>query len=159
MSERIDVRALEVQLDPIERLRVLARALPGSGMREATIDAPFDAVWRAATDIEGVIPQVEPFVRRAQIVRRDDERVQAIVKSPLLPAMQMEVLVRPGWCVMQTRMGMAAWAARPEGDRTRLAHLEAFRFPGKRLLGPLLRLKMRLVRELHGVERAAQTLE
>jgi hypothetical protein len=57
---------------------------------------------------------------------------------------------------MQSRIMVAAMAAVPEGDRTRFAHLEAFRFPGRRLLRPFLGAKMRLARELPKIERLAQ---
>jgi hypothetical protein len=54
------------------------------------------------------------------------------------------------------RSNNSSLAAVPEGERTRFAHLEAVRFPGRRLFGPLLAAKMALARELRRFERRAQ---
>jgi hypothetical protein len=129
---------------------------------ERVLDAPFEAVWEAATDFEQV-DGIEVFIKNPRIrSRRPDpgtggERLEVEYSPrPLGPRDLIEVDLRPGWCWMQSRPAAAAMAAVPEGERTRFAHLEAMRFPGRRLLGPLLVAKMHLARELGRIERRAQ---
>jgi hypothetical protein len=150
------------ELDPIRRLRVLAAAIPGAAVAEGVLDAPFDAVWAAATDFEQV-GAIEVLIRDSRVrSRRPDagtggERVEVEYRPrPFGPRDVTEVDLRPGWCWMQSPLAIAAMAAVPEGDRTRFAHLEAVRFPGRRLFGPLLAAKMSMVRELRRFERRAQ---
>jgi hypothetical protein len=150
------------ELDPIRRVRVLAAAIPGAAVAEGVLDAPFDAVWEVVTDFEHV-GGIEIFIKDARIrSRRPDpetagERVELEYKlRPFGPRDVTEVDLRPGWCWMQSPLAVAAMAAVPEGERTRFAHLEAVRLPGRRLFGPLLRAKMALVRELRRFERGAQ---
>jgi hypothetical protein len=152
------------RLDPIRRLRVLAAAIPGAAVAEGVLDAPFDAVWAAATDFEHV-GGIEILIKEAHIrSRRPDpetggERIEVEYKPrPFGPRDVIDVDLRPGWCWMQSPLAVAAMAAVPEGERTRFAHLEAVRFPGRRLFGPLLAAKMALARELRRFERKAQEL-
>ena len=49
------------------------------------------------------------------------------------------MVLRPGWCVMQSRFLIGAMAAAPDGDGTRFAFLGGLRFPGIRLLDAVLR--------------------
>jgi hypothetical protein len=150
------------QLDPIRRLRALAAAIPGAAVAEGLLDAPFEAVWSAATDFEHV-GGIEILIKEAHVrSRRPDpgtggERVEVEYKArPFGLRDVIEVDLRPGWCWMQSPLAIAAMAAVPEGERTRFAHLEAVRFPGRRVFGPLLAAKMTLARELRRFERRAQ---
>jgi hypothetical protein len=150
------------ELDPIRRLRVLAAAIPGAAVAEGVLDAPFDAVWETVADLEHAAG-IEIFVGEPQIrSRREDtetggERLELEYRMrPLRRREVTEVDLRRGWCFMQSPLSVAAMAAIPEGDRTRFAHLEAARVPGRRLLKPLLLAKMALVRELRRFERQAQ---
>jgi hypothetical protein len=149
-------------LDPIRRLRVLAAAVPGAALAEGLLDAPFDAVWAAATDFEQV-GGIEILIKESRIrARRPDpetggERLEFEYKPrPFGPRDVIDVDLRPGWCWMQSRLAVAAMAAVPEGERTRFAHLEAVRLPGSRLFRPLVAAKMALAGELRRVERQAQ---
>lgn len=150
------------QLDPIRRLKVLAAAIPGAAVAEGTLDAPFDAVWETVRDLEHV-GGIEIFVGDPRIrSRRPDpetggERLELEYKvRPIGKREVLDVDLRPGWCLMQSPLGLAAMAAVPEGERTRFAHLEAVRFPGRRLFGPFLAAKMAVVGELRRFERKAQ---
>jgi hypothetical protein len=49
------------------------------------------------------------------------------------------VVLRPGWCVMQSRFLIGGVAAVPEADGTRFAFLGGLRLPALRLLDPVLR--------------------
>ena len=152
-----------VDLDPIRRMRVLAAAIPGAAVVEAVLDAPFDPVWAAATDFERV-NAIEVLIARSHVrARRPDaatggERLEVEYRPrPFGPRDVLEIDLRPGWCWMQSRLSVAAMAAVPEDPaRTRFAHLEALRVPGRRLIGPLLAAKMHAVRELRRIERLAQ---
>ncbi len=143
-------------LDPLRRLRILAAALPGTSVVERVLDAPFDTVWAVAGDLEGGVHQFEGSVTRAQIIARHDERLTLLSYGRLGPPIRFEVLLRPGWCWMQSRLLIVGMAARPEGHQTRFAHLEGTRLPAGRLARPLLRRKMH--HELDTIERLAQAL-
>jgi hypothetical protein len=149
-------------LDPIRRLHALAAAIPGSATAEGVLDAPFEAVWETVRDLEHA-GGIEILVGNPRILsRRADpdtggERIQLEYRArPIMKRELLEVDMRPGWCFMQSQLGIAAMAAVPEGDRTRFAHMEAVRIPGRRLFGPLLKAKMSLVGELRRFERQAQ---
>ena len=151
-----------LELDPIRRVRVLAGAIPGAAVAEDVLDAPFDAVWAGATDFEHV-GGIEILIKEPRITSREPdsetggERVTVEYRPrPFGPKDVIEVDLRPGWCWMQSRLAVAAMAAVPEGERTRFAHLEAVRLPGKRILKPLISAKMALAGELRRVERRAQ---
>ena len=150
------------ELDPIRRLRVLASAIPGAAVAEGVLDAPYEAVWATVEDLEHAAG-IEIFVADPRIrLRRPDEATggeRLELEYRMRPFRKLEVTevdLRPGWCLMQSPLTIAAMAAVPEGDRTRFAHLEAARFPGRRMLKPLLQAKMALVRELRRFERQAQ---
>lgn len=145
-----------VELDPVRRLHAMAAAIPGAALVEGLLDAPFDPVWSVATDFEKGATEIEPFLSSARILSHEGERLELVYTAPLGMHDRIEVVLRPGWCWMQSPMLVAAMAAVPEGERTRFAHLEAFRFPGARLLGPVLAMKMRVARELHKIERLAR---
>ncbi|MEU6390524.1 hypothetical protein [Streptomyces sp. NPDC046939] len=86
-------------LDPVRRLRVLAAGLPAALYAEARLDLPFTAVWPAVT-------------------------LLAAGHHPPL-----DVVLRPGLCLLQGDHVLAATAAAPEGTGTRLALLAALRPP------------------------------
>jgi hypothetical protein len=146
-----------VTIDPIERLHLIAAGLPGAAVLERVLDAPFADVWATATDFEGALSGFEVSVGRARVVARDGEHVTLESRLPVLRTRQrVDIHVRDGWCLMQGRGFVAGMAARPEGERTRFAHLEAARIPGAALTRPLMRAKMVLTRELPRIEKLAR---
>jgi hypothetical protein len=147
-----------VELDPIRRLEVLAAGIPGAALTERVLDAPFDDVWGAATDFEAGVPRIEVLIGRAEVVAREGERIEVRITPPLMgPPQRLDVVLRPGWCWMVSKLAVAGMAAIPAGDdRTRFAHLEALTMPGGRFAGPLLSAKMALARELQRIERLAR---
>ena len=72
-DRRPDDRWPTVELDPIARLRVMSRSLPGVAMAERTFDAPFDEVWGFVSDLETSVPQFDTDVRRLRVLSRDGE--------------------------------------------------------------------------------------
>jgi hypothetical protein len=64
------------------------------------------------------------------------------------------MILRPGWCLMQSRFLTLGMAAIPAGDHTRFGYLAGLRVPGNRIIAPLLRpAQRRLARSvLHRFE-------
>ncbi|GAB2889133.1 SRPBCC family protein [Streptomyces mayteni] len=117
--------------DPIDRLTVLAAALPGAVVRQRRIPAPFDAVWRVVADLEHATPRYEPGVARVRVVERDGEFLRVLVRDAAGRENPMDARLRPGWCLMQSATIVVAFAARDLGDATLLAHLEHRRGQGR----------------------------
>lgn len=142
------------QIDPVRRMRILVAALPHAAFRERVLDAPFDDVWRIASDLEQGTPQWKKDVTGLAILQEDDEQLEVEIRSYLGIRLRLRAVLRPGWCVMQGRLFAVGMAAAPEGERTRFAHFEALRLPGSRVLRPLLR--HRIHHELETLEGLAQ---
>jgi hypothetical protein len=136
---RIDVDRFswpEATLDPVSKMRALAAGLPHVAFRETVLNADFDRVWNFIADLEGHTHLYEAAVSRVRILERSDDRLQ--IETRILPFgvwLNMDVVLRPGWCVMNSRWSEVGMAAHPEGDsRTRYFHFE-----GSRLLGRMAR--------------------
>jgi hypothetical protein len=134
------------ELDPIRRLRVLAATVPGAFQhREIVLPVPVDRVWAVASDLEQELPRQLSTVRSFRYTdgfsgsagAGTSERRRAHAVGRFGQRADFEVVLRPGWCLMQSRFVLGAMAAVPEGDGTRFATLGGFRFPGARLLSPL----------------------
>jgi len=139
-------------IDPIDRLAVLAAALPGAVVRERRIAAPFEAVWRVVADLEGALPRYEPGVAQVRVTERDGEYLRVLVRDTAGGEEAMDARLRPGWCLMQSGTIVVAFAARRLGDATLLAHLEHRRPPAEPY-GP--GAGARLDRELRTIEELA----
>jgi hypothetical protein len=147
------------ELDPVRRMRVLAAATPGVGYAEKLIPALFDAVWETASDLEHQLPRMITDLRSFEITSARGERMTARARGRLGQRARFDVVLRPGWCVMQSRFLIGGMAAVPEADGTRFAFLGGLRLPGIRLLDPVLRpaarpLALRPIRQLEHQLRA-----
>lgn len=111
-------------IDPIERLTILAAALPGAAVRQREITAPFDAVWRVIADLEHATPRYEPGVAHVRVIERHGQLLRLLVQDTGGREEIMDAKLRPGWCLMQSATVVVAFAARPLGSQTLLAHLE-----------------------------------
>lgn len=111
-------------LDPIDRLAILAAALPGAVVRRRRIAAPFDEVWRVVADLEHATPRYEPGVAGVRITEREGEYLGLVVRDTAGREAAMRARLRPGWCVMQSATIVIAFAARDLDGGTLLAHLE-----------------------------------
>jgi hypothetical protein len=131
------------ELDPVRRMRVIAAATPGAAYAEKLIHAPFSAVWEAASDLERALPRMVTDLRSFEITGALGERMTASARGRLGQRARFDVVLRPGWCVMQSRFLIGGMAAVPEGDVTRFAFLGGVRLPGMRLLDPVLRPAVR----------------
>ena len=113
-------------LDPVRRLRVLAAALPGTGLVERVVDAPFDRVWALIEDMESTVPGFDPLVGSLRILSRDGEHLVVRARTPVVPVpTRFDVDLRPGWCLMTSRLYLVGMAAAPLDDgRTQYAQME-----------------------------------
>jgi hypothetical protein len=122
-------------IDPVDRLAILAAALPGAAVRQRHIAAPFDAVWRVIADLEHATPRYEPGVARLHVTSRHGQHLQLLVERADGREETLQARLRPGWCLMQSATTVVAFAAQQLGSQTLLAHLEHRRVPA-RLPGP-----------------------
>jgi len=111
-------------IDPIDRLAILAAALPGAAVRQRRIAAPFDAVWQVIADLEHATPRYEPAVAQVRVIEQHGEFLRLLVQDTAGREDAMDARLRPGWCLMQSATLVIAFAARRVGRETLLAHLE-----------------------------------
>ncbi|GAA0660082.1 hypothetical protein GCM10010193_08740 [Kitasatospora atroaurantiaca] len=121
------------ELDAVRRLRVVARTTPGTSYAEHLLDAPFDRVWALASDLEHQLPLLITDIKSFTVTSAAGERLEARARSPFGLRARFDVVLRPGWCLMQSRFVLGGMAAVPEGEGTRFAFLGGLRVPGIRL--------------------------
>lgn len=129
----------EAEIDPVRRLLALAAGIPGGVVVEAIIPAPFERVWGIAGDLEREVARSEWHVRSLRIIRRDGDRLEALVVGPAGVRDRFAAVLRPGWCVMQGRALWIGMAATPAPGGTRFALAAGLRVPGAGRLRPLVR--------------------
>jgi hypothetical protein len=126
-------------LDPVRRLRVLAASLRFPVyVAEVVLPVPPEQVWAVASDLERELPRCLPTVRSVRITRTDGEQLELLAVGVLGQRARFDVVLRPGWCLMRSRLVVGAMAAVPEADGTRFASLGGFRIPGAGMGRPLL---------------------
>jgi hypothetical protein len=128
-------------IDALQRLRVLAVAIRAPMHVEEVVEAPFDRVWSVAGDLEAELPQLISTMRSFTMLdRTGDGDFRARAVSTLGHRADFDVVLQPGWCLMQSRYVIGGMAAVPAGEHTRFAVLGASRLvrgrPALRLLGP-----------------------
>jgi hypothetical protein len=126
------------ELDELRRLRVLQASLPGTMLAETLLADGFDQVWSVLGDVENGFPGLVPDVRSIRVVAREGERMRLVVQGRSGLRAPFEMILRPGWCLMQSRWLVFGMAAVPAGDHTRFGYLAGVRLPGKRFIDPLL---------------------
>jgi hypothetical protein len=122
------------ELDAVRRLRVIARTTPGTSFAEHLLAAPFDQVWELASDLENQMPRLITDISVFTVTSAVGERLEARARSPLGLRARFDIVLRPGWCLMQSRFVLGGMAAVPEGDGTRFAFFGGLRIPGIRLV-------------------------
>jgi hypothetical protein len=149
----------QAQIDPVDRLTVLAAALPGAAVGQRRIAAPFDAVWRVIEDFEWATPRYEPGVARVRVAERHGQHLHLLVAYTDGREEPMDVRLRAGWCLMQSATAVVAFAARRLGDQTLLAHLEhrrtVTRMPTRSRSRDRRAVHAKIGQELHTIERLA----
>lgn len=127
------------ELDPVRRLRVIAATTPGALYAEQHIPAPFDAVWAVASDLQAEVPRLVTDVAAFQITASTGDRLTARARSRSGLRARFDIVLQPGWCLMQSRFLVFGMAALPEAGGTRFAGFGALRIPGAALLAPASR--------------------
>lgn len=127
-------------LDPIRRLRVMAAAIPGAGLTELIIDAPPELVWQTAGNLEAEMPRLVRDFRSVTVIPGDEDRLVMHARGYLGQRARFDVVIRPGWCWMQSRFLVCGMAAAPDPGGTRFGFLGGIRIPGVTLPRPLLHL-------------------
>lgn len=112
------------EIDPVDRIAILAAALPGAVLRQRRIAAPFETVWHVIADLENSTPRYEPAVAQLRVIERHGELLRLMVRGNGGRQEMMDAKLRPGWCLMQSDRIIVAFAARQVGSQTLLAHLE-----------------------------------
>jgi hypothetical protein len=126
------------ELDPVRRLRVLASAIAGAHVSERTIPAPFDVVWRIASDLERSFGTFEPDMRGLTIdADLGGGRLVARARSRYGMRARFDVDLQPGWCWMQSRFLLIGLAATAVPDGTLVAQTGGVRVPGRAALIPV----------------------
>jgi hypothetical protein len=148
-------------LDPLQRAKVLAAAIPSAAWAEGEVDAPYESTWAWITDFERSVPLFDPMVHRVRVHRRwreEDSAEQVDMTSSTfgVPA-RFDVRVEDGFCLMKarTRIYLVVMAAIPldDGRRTRVLSLEAVPRRGTALLRPALQRAVRA--DIRGIRRHA----
>ena len=146
-------------IDPIDRLAILAAALPGAAVRQRRFAAPFVAVWQVIADLEHATPRYEPGVAQVRVIEQRGELLRLLVQDTAGREDTMDARLRPGWCLMQSATVVIAFAARRLGGETLLAHLEHRRVqtpvPGRSGSHHRRAALAKIDQELHTIERLA----
>ena len=154
-----------VELDPIARLRVMARTLPGVFMEERVLDAPLDDVWNLVTDFETWVPQFDSDVDAVRILGQGERGPRIRAYGRLLGrrfGLDIDVELERGWCWMPSPYYVVGMGAVAEGGRTRFGHLEGVPLGGpplvQRMLLPVawasrFRHSRHVPRDVDGIER------
>ncbi|QKW07754.1 hypothetical protein HUT18_16555 [Streptomyces sp. NA04227] len=116
-------------LDAVRRLRVMAAGLHAGMYAEAHLDLPVSEVWAIAGDLEGELPHLIPTLRAFHCHPSVTGRQLGMAYGPFGHSARFDVLLQPGWCLMQSRYVVGGMAAVPEGSGTRFAVLGALRQP------------------------------
>jgi len=125
-------------LDPIRRLKVMAAVTPGTVIAEAVIPKPFDRVWGVASDLEVELPHLIRDFRTVHLTADSDGRLELRARGYLGQRARFDIVLRPGWCWMQSRLLLGGMAAVPHPDGTSFAFLGGIRLPGVRVARPLI---------------------
>jgi hypothetical protein len=130
------------ELDAIRRLRVMAAALPGVALAEIVVPAPLDRAWAAVADLETSLPVMIRDFRSVRVTETGNEQLRMDARGKLGQRARFDVVLRPGWCWMQSRLwvgGIAAVDQPGQPSSTRIGFLGGLRLPGARLVKRALR--------------------
>lgn len=117
-------------LDPLRRLKIIASAAKYPTYAERHFDVPVEHLWRVASDLEGELPHIVSGLRSFTILESDGDRLSGRAVSSIGHREHFDVVLRPGWCLMQSKVLAGGMAAEPEGEGSRFAFFSSLRFPG-----------------------------
>ena len=138
------------ELDEVRRMRVLAASFPGASYAEEYFDVPFERVWDYIADMERSMPALVPLFREFRIIEREGEHLKARATGRIGDRGTFDIVLRPGWCLMQDRFAVGGFAAVRVGEGTLVAACGGPRVPGGRVLGLVYKLRgtRRILRRL-----------
>jgi hypothetical protein len=116
----------------------MALALPGAVVVEREFGVPPERVWELVSDLERTVPMIQPHVRRLRVAG-EGERLDVRVRGHAGLRARMRTVLRPGWCVMQSRFLTVGMAVEETAEGARFARLQNLRLPGARALDPMVR--------------------
>jgi hypothetical protein len=118
------------EFDPVRRLEVIAASTPGTSIHRMVVDAPVESVWAVAGDLEGELPGwLFPDIRSVRVTAGDADRLVLRMSGRSGLRARFDVVLRPGWCLMQSRFLLGGMAAVADGEGTRFAFIGGFRGP------------------------------
>jgi len=125
-------------LDSIQRLRIMAAAVPGAAVTERLVDAPLERVWAVLADFSDGFTQVQPDMRAVRVIQRAGDEVILHAVSRHGMRGQLHGTERTGWCWLQSRFLIIAMAAVQDRDAgTRVALTGGIRVPGRAAILPV----------------------
>jgi hypothetical protein len=116
----------------------MASAIPGAAVVERTIAVPFDRVWDVAGDLEEGFARYQTDMRKLRVVAGRGEHFVATARSRFGFRARLSVILRPGWCWMQSRFLLVGVAASPCPEGTLVALTGGVRVPGHAMIIPVL---------------------
>lgn len=122
------------ELDTVRRLKVMASTAKHPAYAERRFDVPLEQVWAVASDLENELPRIVSGLRSFTVVESAGERLSGQAVGSLGYKEQFDVVLRPGWCLMQGRVLTSGMAAVSDGDGCRFAFFTSLRLPGGDLL-------------------------
>lgn len=121
-------------LDLVRRLKVMAFAAKHPAYTERHFDVPFERLWSVTSDLEHELPLIVSGLRSFTLTKSLGERLSGQAVGVLGYRERFDVVLRPGWCLMQGRALTSGMAAVVDGDGCRFAFFTSMRLPGGDLL-------------------------
>ncbi|MEU3659501.1 hypothetical protein AB0E77_07000 [Streptomyces sp. NPDC032940] len=118
------------EVDPIRRLRIIASGARHPAFAERRFDVPVGRLWSVASDLETELPLIVPGLRSFTVTKTAGDRLSGRAVGVLGYRERFDVVLRPGWCLMQGTALTSGMAATPDGDGCRFAFFSTLRLPG-----------------------------
>ncbi|QKW07757.1 hypothetical protein HUT18_16575 [Streptomyces sp. NA04227] len=122
------------KLDSVRRLKVMASVAKHAAYAERRFEVPFEQLWAVASDLENELPRIVGGLRSFAVTSSSGERLSGRAAGPLGYREHFDVVLRPGWCLMQSDRLTSGMAATADGDGCRFAFYTSLRVPGGELL-------------------------
>lgn len=97
-------------------------------------------MWQVASNLQVEMPRLVRDFRSFTITPGTEEHLVMHARGYLGQRARFDVVLRPGWCWMQSRFLLCGMAAAPDPAGTRFGFLGGLRVPGVTLLRSLLHL-------------------
>ncbi|MFI6898401.1 SRPBCC family protein [Streptomyces sp. NPDC050256] len=117
-------------LDPIRRLKVIAAGSRHPTYAERAFDVPVEQLWSVVSDLETELPLLIPGLRAFTLTEPTADHLSGQAVGVFGYRERFTVVLRPGWCLMQSTLLTSGMAATAAGDGSRFAFFSAVRPPG-----------------------------